>query len=72
MDVAANRELKRRIEIARTAIAEARSDLTGAIGEIEAGQRAEKRHGGEPLKTALDRLRVAQDHLVALEDLLAR
>ena len=64
-------EMKQRIQVAKTALAEAQRDLALAIGEMEAGPRADKRHVGEPLKMALQRLRVAQTELATLVDLLA-
>ncbi len=60
------------IEGAKKAIAEAQRDLTSVLGELETGQRAEKRHVGEPVNLALDRLRVALAELGTLEDLLAK
>jgi hypothetical protein len=64
-------EMKQRVEIAKTALAEAQRDLALAMGEMDTGRRADKRHVGEPLKMALQRLRVAQTELAALVDLLA-
>jgi hypothetical protein len=65
-------EAKQRIEAATRAIAAAQNDVSEAITEIAEGARAEKRHAGDRLKVALDRLRGAQAELASLEELLTR
>ena len=65
-------EGRHRIEVATQAIVAAQQDVTGAIAEITGGDRADKRHASERLRSALDRLRVAQRELASLEDLLRR
>lgn len=65
-------EEKLRIEAAKRAIAEAQRDVTEAMGEIGAADRADKRHATDQLKTALEKLRDAQTDLTRLEDLLTR
>jgi hypothetical protein len=63
-------KMKERIASARDAIMEAERTLAAAISEIEGARRAEKRHVGEPLGLALERLRVAKGELASLEDLI--
>jgi hypothetical protein len=65
-------EVKHQIEAARRAIATARGDVCDAVSEIAEGARAEKRHAGDRVKIALDRLHGAQGELTRLEELLAR
>lgn len=65
-------EQRQRIETAKEAIAAAQEDVAGAVAEIAAGDRAEKRHAGDRLKAALDRLGLAQKELARLEELLGR
>jgi hypothetical protein len=65
-------EEKQRLEAAKRAITEAQRDVTDAIGEIAAADRADKRHASDQLKTALERLRAAQTELTRLEELLTR
>ena len=65
-------EGRHRIEVATQAILAAQQDVTGAIAEIAAGERADKRHASDRLRSALDRLRVAQKELASLEDLFGR
>ncbi len=65
-------EEKERIESAKRAINDAQRDVTEAISEIAAADRADKRHATERLKTALEQLRGAQTELNRLEVLLTR
>jgi hypothetical protein len=65
-------EEKERIATAKRAIDDAQRDVTDAISEISAADRADKRHATDRLKTALERLRGAQTDLSRLDDLLAR
>ena len=65
-------EKKERIATAKRAIEDAQRDVTEAIGEISAADRADKRHATDRLKTALERLHGAQTDLSRLEDLLTR
>jgi hypothetical protein len=65
-------EQKQRLEAVKRAITEAQHDVTDAMGEIAAADRADKRHASAQLTTALERLRAAQTELTRLEELLTR
>ena len=65
-------EEKQRIRTAKDAIGDAQRDVTDAIAEIAAADRADKRHVSDRLKTALERLRAAHTELTRLEALLTR
>jgi tRNA C32,U32 (ribose-2'-O)-methylase TrmJ len=67
-----NPEIVQKTEIAKQAIIDAQHELEKVVDELDVAPRAQKRHVGEALKDALQRLRVAQNELAALKELLIK
>jgi len=60
-------QLLREIQSAKDAVADAESDLTRLLSEVQSGLRADKITISEALQKAFDKLHAAREQLVRLE-----